>query len=164
MNKFSIKIIVIISMSISLLNIMGCPALNNTQITDNTKITQEKQIELNKNIDLWNKSAVNNYSYTYGETCCLPQSDITVNVKNNVISKAFYLQNGTILELDNLENVITINSRFKMIQDYINSTPEKINVKYNEKLGYPESIFTKIVGKVIGGETRESYIKAFQSL
>jgi hypothetical protein len=151
-------------MSTSLLNIMGCSSFNNTQVIDNTKITNEKQIELNKNMDLWKKSAVSNYSYTYGETCCLPQADITVTIKNNVVSKAFYIQNGTTLKLDSLENVITINDRFKLIQDYINSTPEKITVKYNEKLGYPESIFTKIAGKVIGGETKESYIKDFQSL
>ena len=102
------------------------------------------QDALNKNHTLWKNAHLSNYTYTYKRLCfCPPEEDIVVTVQYGDVTAAYYPGNNPVLP-ERLDGLFTVEELFQVIQKAITDKVARLDVTYNSKLGYPESIFIDV--------------------
>ncbi len=102
------------------------------------------QDALNKNHTLWKNAHLSNYTYTYKRLCfCPPEEDIAVTVQYGDVTAAYYPGNNPVLP-ERLDGLFTVEELFQVIQKAITDEVARLDVTYNSKLGYPESIFIDV--------------------
>lgn len=74
-----------------------------------------------------------------------------VKVQYGDVASAFYSPSNTPVLPDRLDDIMTVDTFFQVIQDAINKKVAKLDVTYNATLGYPERIFID-VDKLIADE------------
>lgn len=105
---------------------------------DEPKTTQQL---LDENQTKWANAGVDTYSYTYRVACfCAVREDIVVNVINGEVASAFYVPSGVMLDAELLEEQSTIDGLFGYIQNGLDEEYAKLEVTYDEQLGYPVTI------------------------
>ena len=103
------------------------------------------QANLNKNMALWQNSNLSTYTYTYKRVCfCPPEEDILVTVTNGQVSAASYSPSGIALPLERVNQFMSVEELFQVIQKAITDQVAKLDVTYNSASGYPESIYIDI--------------------
>ena len=115
------------------------------------------QDALNKNHALWKNANLSAYAYTYKRICfCPPEEDMVVTVQyDNVISASYSPSNNSVLP-ERLDELLTVEELFQVIQKAINDEVARLDVTYNSKLGYPESIFIDIDERMADEEMTHS--------
>ncbi len=82
--------------------------------------------------------------YTLQQTCfCPPDYTRPMNIteQNGKITQATYVDNGEAVPVYVLDGLLTMDERFEQLQDAYESGADRIDVTYDEKLGYPTSVF-----------------------
>lgn len=121
------------------------------------------QDALNKNLSLWNSAHLSTYSYTYKRMCfCPEEEDIVVKVQYGDVVSAFYSPSNTPVLPDRLDDLMTIEKFFLLIQDAISKKVAELDVTYNAEFGYPERIFID-VDKLIADEEITHFISKLHS-
>jgi len=130
------KIIKMVALCIIVLSLFACTPLPPEPVNP-------VQAELNKNMELWRHSDLSNYTYTYKRNCfCPPEEAILITVTNGQVTAASYSPSDTPLPPERLNNIMTIDKLFQVIQEAITQQYDRLEVTYNATSGYPESIIT----------------------
>ena len=103
------------------------------------------QDALNKNRALWQKAHLSTYTYTYKIMCfCSPEEDILVKVQyDNVVAASYSPSNNPVMP-ERMDELMTIEELFQVIQKAINDEVAQLDVTYNAQLGYPESVYIDV--------------------
>jgi hypothetical protein len=131
---------VILSFFIMSLFFCGCELYKNEYYNNQLK----ELVDINR--DKWNDAGIVNYSYDvyvlyYGKPTESYNISAHVNVNNSVLTIDY--GSGSISnEEKNYMNdrVKTIEGYFELIDKAISSNAESINISFNDKSGYPQSI------------------------
>ena len=132
------KIVQLVVLAVTL-SLFGCtyPIL---QITGD-----QDQDALNRNQTLWKNAHLSSYSYTYKRMCfCPPEEDMVVKVQYGDVASASYSPSNTPVLPDRLDDLMTVEDFFQVIQEAITNKVARLDVTYNATLGYPERIFIDI--------------------
>lgn len=118
--------------------------------TQTAKLTPFKdyQTPLTANRTKWEAAGIRSYQFRYSRDCFCPPEiyrDKNIVVENGVVVSATYVDDGSPVPLDFLDDLPTINDLFDQIQDFISRPPSWhagyfIEYKYDDALGYPKSI------------------------
>lgn len=129
------KIIQLVVLAL-VVSLFGCTHPTPPIIDDNPQ-----QEALNKNHDLWKNTNRSTYTYTYKRMCfCPPEEDIVVNVQyGNVVSAHYYPSDNPVMP-ERLDELMTVEDLFLVIQQAITDQVARLDVTYNAQLGYPERI------------------------
>ncbi|WP_339135730.1 MAG: DUF6174 domain-containing protein [Candidatus Electrothrix sp. GW3-4] len=111
------------------------------------------QDALNKHIALWKDAHLSNYTYTYKRVCfCPPEEDIIVAVQYGEVALASYYPSNTPVTPERLDDLMTVEELFEVIQKAINDDVARLDVAYNPQLGYPERISIDIDERIADEE------------
>ncbi|MCI5142067.1 MAG: hypothetical protein D3909_10170 [Candidatus Electrothrix sp. ATG1] len=103
------------------------------------------QDALNKNRILWKNANLSNYTYTYKRMCfCPPEEDIVVTVQDGDVLSASYIPSNTPVMPERLDDLMTVEELFQVIQKAITDEVAQLDVTYNSRSGYPERIFIDV--------------------
>ncbi len=106
-------------------------------------VTSDIQQTLNKQLALWEKAAIDNYSYVFQRSCfCTPEytKAVLVRVREGNVVDARFKDSNKVLPKALERNRQTIKNLFDIIQNAINRKAASIKVKYDPKYAYPGSI------------------------
>ena len=103
------------------------------------------QDALNQNRALWKEAHLSTYTYIYQVMCfCPPEEDILVKVLyDNVVDASYSPSNNPVMP-ERLDDLMTVEELFQVIQKAIDDEVAQLEVTYNAKLGYPERIYIDI--------------------
>ncbi len=107
--------------------------------------TNPDQVNLNKNMELWRHSNFSSYAYTYKRLCfCPSEEDILVTVTDGQVTAASYSPSGITLSPERVNQLMTVEGFFQVIQKAISAQVARLEVNYNVTSGYPETIYIDI--------------------
>jgi hypothetical protein len=103
---------------------------------------EHPEAQLEQNRALWIRSGVTSYQITISRLCeCLPASSgpVIVEVRDKVIQQRRY-ETGASVDPAYASLFMDVPGLFDLINDAITAKAAAVSVRYNENLGYPESI------------------------
>ena len=106
-------------------------------------VDPEASQDLEENETKWQSQGLTNYQINTQRLCfCDADSvrEITIIVRDNEVSEAFYTDSGDYLPADRLEHLRTIDEHFEVIHDAINRDAFSLVIEYNATFGYPSLI------------------------
>lgn len=111
------------------------------------------QDALNKNLALWKKAHLSTYTYTYKRMCfCPSEEDILVQVQyGNVVAASYSPSNNPVMP-ERLDDLMTVEELFQVIQKAINDDVAQLEVTYNAQLGYPERVYIDVNERIMDEE------------
>jgi hypothetical protein len=122
----------------TLLTTLALAALGCSAPTD----PDHPEAQLEQNRALWIRSGVTSYQITISRVCeCLPEmaGPVVVEVRDKVILQRRY-QTGAPVDPTYASLFMDVPGLFDLISDAITATAAAVSVRYNDNLGYPESI------------------------
>ena len=101
---------------------------------------QAQQQQLNDSQKKWESKNIRDYQYTFNWGCfCPPEHNkpVIISVRNGVLASVKYADNSAPVDKSNYSRYRTIEGLFEFIQDAINKKAYKMEISYDDKLGYP---------------------------
>lgn len=101
--------------------------------------------DFNEHKSLWDTQDIDTYTYVFQRSCeCLPQDTAPKQV--DVVDGMVVSVDGQSASVDGqplqaFANIPTIDGLFDKIQQAIDSNPYRMNIQYDETLGYPSNMF-----------------------
>ncbi len=141
------KVIQLVALAL-LVSLFGC-----IHSTPPTSTGNPDQDALNKNRILWKNAHLSTYTYTYQVMCfCPPEEDILVRVLyGNVVAASYSPSNNPVMP-ERLDDLMTVEELFQVIQKAITDEVAQLEVTYNSKLGYPERVYIDVDERMVDEE------------
>ncbi len=128
-----------LSLLILMISVSACSMLNG----GDTDVTT--------NLEKWQNSKAENYTITIDRLCYCPQGFYPANVvvEKDTVKHALNPDTNEPIPIDSLTNsnitvyselYPTVNELFEIIKDALQRDAEKLDVTYNDEIGYPEKI------------------------
>lgn len=126
-----------------LLVVSACSGSDTSEFdVDSPDELSPEQQSLNHNRQRWSQSNVSSYQFVDKRFCyCLPEQDIVVTILNGQVDNAFFTPSGSYLTENRIDQLLTVDDYFDLIQEAIDSQVASLEVTYDAMLGYPLSIY-----------------------
>lgn len=129
-------------------------------------LDDKKDNDFAKNKALWQKQGIENYSFTYSKYCFCPglQKPATIVVKADTIHAVIDPETNEPIRDPQTQELMrvkfpnsfqTINELFEVIGN-AREKADKLNVEYNQKVGYPKSVEIDYIEEAVDDEV--SYV------
>lgn len=99
--------------------------------------------ELTDARERWESRRITQYQYKFQRICfCLEETTraVTIRVQGNVVTRAWYVANGSEVPAGDLHLYPTVEQLFAIIEDAIERKAARLDVEYDRANGYPTRI------------------------